>query len=758
MKIKTLVYLSLVTLVASLTPVAQAQRVGSSNPPRGALSVSPSGNWPQSRFDPAQTGYNPDESILSRDTIGNLVLDWQYTSLDLPENFAPAVAADNMLFFSGKWSFYVLNATTGASLWGGPFTGTAAPAVANGVVYTGSTDGHLYALNESTGNSQWHYPTGDSISASPTVVNSKVYFGSQDHYLYALDASTGELQWRFPTGVPIGTSPAVANGVVYLAADNIYALDATTGTLIWKSPISVNLSSPAVANGVLYVVSTDSFLYALNAGTGAIVWKLSMGGGQSSPAVANGSVYVGSNDRNLYAVNATTGALIWKFATVDRIQSSPAVANGIVYQGSTDKNLYAVDAKTGRALWVHWTGFQIYSSPAVANGMVYLPIGESLSAFHLPGEIPPGFSVIRARAGTGPVTLRHGVLYGITSGQNGLVVFQMVPWGDRWTFAEIAPLPFGSGGYSRLVFGPDGNPYGTTLHNYQNAGSGLVYNLTRSLVDPTAKQWRQNVLYRFQGSPDGAYPQGGDPTWDEQGNIYGTTSGGGASSNGTVYELTCSGKNCTEKVHYSFSGSPDGSDPQSEVVFDGAGNLYGTTERGGLYGYGTVFELKYSDGSWTETVLYNFTGANDGAYPRAGVIFDSSGNLYGATPDGGSEGQGTIFELSPAGDNWAFNLLYTFPFEHLGPCGPIASLTMDSAGSLYGTTLCGGLNNDGNLFKLTKAGDSWNYTSLHDFPSPESGVFPLGKLSIDANGTIYGITSSQNPHLGGPGSIWMFKQ
>src|SRR5262249_36893057 len=152
------------------------------------------------------------------------------------------------------------------------------------------------------------------------------------------------------------------------------------------------------------------------------------------------------------------------------------------------------------------------SSPVVANGMMFLGIGQGFSAFHLPGEIPPGFSVIHkfdldGRSALAGLTLRNGALWGIAgAGVKGPFVFRMTPWGDRWTYSQIAPLPGGNSPNSRLAFGPDGNPYGTTYYNEINyEGDGIIYNLTpESLNGPTAKQWHQNVLYQFQGSPDGA--------------------------------------------------------------------------------------------------------------------------------------------------------------------------------------------------------------------------------------------------------------
>ena len=188
---------------------------------------------------------------------------------------------------------------------------------------------------------------------------------------------------------------------------------------------------------------------------------------------------------------------------------------------------------------------------------------------------------------------------------------------------------------------------------------------------------------------------------------------------GTVYELTPSGNGYTESVLYSFSG-PDGASPYAGLVFDNKGNLFGTTYRGGSNDAGTVFELTYVPGvGWTEHVLYNFQNASDGEYPFGGLIFDSAGNLYGTTIDGGSGGGGTVFELSPSGDTWTFKLLYSFSGQ--GDCGPGATLTMDGAGNLYGTTYCDGIYNNGSVFKLSNTQNGWVYTSLHDFTGGTDG-------------------------------------
>lgn len=215
----------------------------------------------------------------------------------------------------------------------------------------------------------------------------------------------------------------------------------------------------------------------------------------------------------------------------------------------------------------------------------------------------------------------------------------------------------------------------------------------------------------------------------------------------------------SEKPIYNFSG-PDGANPLSGVVVDSNGNLFGTTSKGGLYGWGTVFELSYTNGKWVETFHYDLQSDTDGANPQAGLIFDSSGNLYGATTSGGSGGGGgTVFELSPSGNTWSFQTLYNFPFPTY--CGPAAALSMDAAGNLYGTTHCGGAYDAGTVFKLTNTVNGWQFTSLHDFAGGADGRNPISNVIMDANGNLYGTAylggtiEGQCGPYGGCGVVWM---
>ena len=253
---------------------------------------------------------------------------------------------------------------------------SSSPAVANGVVFVGSDDGHLYAIDAVTGTEIWRFRTGDLVYSSPAASNGIVYSGSDDDHLYAIDAVSGTEIWRFRTEADVTSSLAASNGVGYFGSDDgdLYAIDAVTGTEIWRFETDGDVSSsPAVANGVVYVGSDDGYLYAIDAVAGTEIWRFRTDGDvYSSPAVANGVVFVGSDDGHLYAIDAVTGTEIWRFRTDGDVSSSPAVSNGVIYIGSNDGCLYAIDGMEGTEVWRLKTGNKVYSSPAVSNGIVYV--------------------------------------------------------------------------------------------------------------------------------------------------------------------------------------------------------------------------------------------------------------------------------------------------------------------------------------------------------------------------------------------------
>lgn len=269
----------------------------------------------------------------------------------------------------------------------------------------------------------------------------------------------------------------------------------------------------------------------------------------------------------------------------------------------------------------------------------------------------------------------------------------------------------------------------------------------------------EKILYSFTGGSDGAYPNG--LVADNAGNLYGVAFGGGNPSCvdsggcGTVFELS-PGRDgqWTEKTLYQFQGGTDGSAPSSTLIFDSAGNLYGTTQAGGTgsynYGFvgcGTVFELSpNADGSWTEKVLYSFQGGNDGADPVAALVMDSGGNLFGTTQLGAKRerfcefGCGTVFELSPgSGGQWTDKILYSFGGSTDGE-QPQSSLIFDSAGNLYGTTSNAGwsLLCCGTVFELSPGSGQWQLTTLYSFLGGGNGEGPQDGLILGSSGNLYG--------------------
>jgi len=263
---------------------------------------------------------------------------WAYDSFTLMAS-DPAVVGG--LVYAGTYSSFVaLNASTGDLVWSFPRGMVGSPAVLDGVVYVVSGNfgnGDVYALDANTGAELWDYHNGADTLASPAVGNGMVYFGDTNG-LHALNANTGALLWSYPAGNLYGTgSPAVTNGVVYIGTcNNLYALDANTGAKLWSYTASDCVSTPAVANGVLYAAD-GSALSALNASTGDKLWDFTAAvGGNIGPTVANDVVYAGSfgNNHNVYALNANTGALLWSYLTAGTPVWGVTVVDGVVYVNS----------------------------------------------------------------------------------------------------------------------------------------------------------------------------------------------------------------------------------------------------------------------------------------------------------------------------------------------------------------------------------------------------------------------------------------
>jgi uncharacterized repeat protein (TIGR03803 family) len=364
---------------------------------------------------------------------------------------------------------------------------------------------------------------------------------------------------------------------------------------------------------------------------------------------------------------------------------------------------------------------------------------------------------------------RAGNFYGTTTygGNSGYgTVYKLIRKGSAWTFNPLYSFTGGADGRfpsGRVTIGSDGSLYGLTERGGENGcvqagGCGVVFNLRppARACKTTLCPWMETVLYRFSGNSDGWSPLG-DLIFDETGNLYGIASAGGyyggacsSAGYGVVFELIPSHGNWTQSVLYTFTDGNDGADPEAGLMFDKAGNLYSTTNQGGVYGFGTVFQLMLSGSVWTENTLHSFQRELDGFQPKySGVISDQFGNLYGTTDDGGLGGGGTVYELTPQGGGWTFNVLYSFS----GNGGPVATLAMDAAGNLYDTTLLYGAYGYGSVFKLApQPGGSWTLSSLYDFTGGNDGSMPLSSVALDANGSLYGTAYGGGAY--GYGVVW----
>jgi len=357
---------------------------------------------------------------------------------------------------------------------------------------------------------------------------------------------------------------------------------------------------------------------------------------------------------------------------------------------------------------------------------------------------------------TGLTIDKAGNLYGTTaadanggSGFGG--VYKMKHVGAGWVFSPLYSFAGGSDGaapFSPVEFGPDGSLYGATNQGaeggcYLGKGCGTVFKLqpAASACKSAICPWSETVLYRFTGGSDGGNPNG-PLVFDQSGNVYGTARRGGqgvcdGNGCGTVYKLTHSGNSWMQSVLYTFTGGNDEGLPDSGVIFDPSGNLYGTTQ-GCVGDTGTAFELTPAGSSWNYSTIFTF-GGSVGDCPVAGLILDPLGNLYGATALSAA-----AFELTFSGGIWTLNRFLALGSGG-GDCGPQAALVMDSQANLYGTTYCGGANGLGSVFKLTPSNGAWTYTDLHDFAGSD-GANPYGSLVLDGSGNLYGTAS-----MGGTG-------
>jgi uncharacterized repeat protein (TIGR03803 family) len=323
------------------------------------------------------------------------------------------------------------------------------------------------------------------------------------------------------------------------------------------------------------------------------------------------------------------------------------------------------------------------------------------------------------------------------------LAFKLTEKNSAWILTPLYNFTGGTDGFEPnpgLIFGPDGALYGTTIYGGTGQGYGTVYKLqpSPSRCGSPLCQWQETILYSFTPSANnGGLPASG-VTFDAAGDLYGPTTAGGGSGYcseqgcGVVYELTPSGSGWSESVLYKFGGGDYGGLPNAPLIFDTAGNIYGTESLGGSYG--SVYELTPSGSGWNGTVVYRFQLPADGEFP-SGLLF-YAGNVYGTTL-GSNNGGGSVYELSFTGGQWVHYTLTSFDYQGEQP--PAQSpMVKDAQGNLYGTTPGGGQYGQGSVFKLTPAGSGWTYTSLHDFDGTDGGA-PTAVV-LGPQGSLYGTT------------------
>jgi len=507
---------------------------------------------------------------------------------------------------------------------------------------------------------------------------------------------------------------------------------------------------PLYQNGVVFELSptgTETVLYTFT------------GGEDGGVPYSN---LIRDNAGNLYGTNTWNGNLgidggfIYKIDPTGKETTlhgfgyppnAPLITDGKGAIYGTLNIIPAGDQDDGGILWkFDSTGYHVlYTFPPVsgflgglaldADGNVYGTTGATENSSGTIYELAPGgqFSTVYHFQGSlngespnSVIVSPQGNILGTTQiGGSGNVggIFRITSAGAESLIYNF-PQQDGCASYAGLIADAQGNLYGTTLR-CGTAGQGTVFKIDNQGIE--------TVLYSFQGGTDGANPTA-ELIRDQSGNLYGTTSGGGANDAGTIFRLSSARQ---ETILHSFGAPGDGVNPSAGLTADSAGDLYGTTIYGGASNGGTVFELSSSG---TESVLYSFTGGNDGGFPASVLIRDSAGNLFGTAAEGAVQ-SGVIFKVDPAGVE---TVLYSFEGAIANDGAyPNSTFTVDSAGNLYGTTSQGGAYNGGTVFKLTSHGResvlySFNPTSAYG-SDPEAGVIR------DSVGNLYGTASGRAP-------------
>ena len=344
------------------------------------------------------------------------------------------------------------------------------------------------------------------------------------------------------------------------------------------------------------------------------------------------------------------------------------------------------------------------------------------------------------------VNAAGSVIYGTADGggtSNHGNVFRLVRTSQGWRGTVLHSFGEGNDGWypqAAVIFDKKGNMYGTTVEGGPY-GFGTVFEMSPTSGD----KWTETVLHGF--NLYGENMPMGPVNFDVFGNLYGTTELGGAGW-GAIFQMTppsSPGGQWTENVIYNFTDTNDGAFPQSGLLIDKQGNLYGTSYFAGIQDSGTVYELKRTETGWQEITLYEFQRADDGSNPSGPLTTDGRGNLYGTTDEAGAGRCGVVFKLAYSHGTWADQTLYSFD---CGPDGgnPWGGVTLDRLGNLYGTTSQGGAYGYGTVFQLSPNPDgTWSETALHSFTNSADGAYPRWGVVPDQLGRLYGVATGGAP-------------
>ena len=509
------------------------------------------------------------------------------------------------------------------------------------------------------------------------------------------------------TGAGFSTSNAVSGSVsVTPAATTTYTVTCTNGSASASANATVTVTAQAPT------ASLTANPASITAGqSSTLTWSSTnatscTGTGFSTSNAVSGSVSVTPAATTSYIVTCTNGSAS---ASMNAI----VTVTGTAPTATISANPTSITA--GQSSSLSWS-----STNATSCTGTGFPTSNAVS-----GSV----SVTPAATTTYTVTCTNG---SASASANATVTVLGSP---ALTVLHSFTFSDGSHPLAGLIADKSGNFYSTTIYG-STFGDGEVFKLAPPATPGGA--WTETIFHAFTGT-DGAFPYyGAKLIFDSNGNLYGTTSQGGASGSGVVFKFSPAG---TETVLYSFTGGADGNQPGAGLVFDSSGNLYGTTPYGGRFGQGVVFKLSPAG---TETVLYSFTGGADGGNPFAPLTLDSKGNLYGTASAGGASYSGVVFKVAPGGTE---TVLYSFTGAADGGA-PYAGVVFDGSGNLYGTAYYGGNSNAGTVFELSPpaAGGAWTETVLHSFTFTDGArpYFGTGLL-FDANGNLYGITSTGGP-------------